>query len=205
MASETKLYLYPLWLRIWHGINALGIIILIVTGISMQYSGNNFVLIGFSAAVSLHNISGLVVTAGYLVFFLGNILTSNGKYYHFNTKGMMDDLMKQSHYYLSGMFKKQETPFPVTSKRKFNPLQKVSYLVIMYLVLPLVILSGIALLFPEFIIDRIYRFSGIMLTAMVHSISGFIVSLFLCIHIYVASIGKSPFNNLKSMVSGWHS
>mgnify|MGYP006295635021 CR=1 FL=1 len=204
MASEKPIYHYPLWLRIWHGINALGIIILIVTGVSMQYSGSSFLVVDFGTAVRLHNIAGLTVTLSYMLFFLGNIFTSNGRFYNFKTKGMARDLMRQAEYYLSGMFRKETTPFPVTRKRKFNPLQKVAYLTVMYLFVPLVIASGIALLFPEIIIEEVYTFSGIMLTAAVHSIAGFIISLFLFIHIYVSSIGKSPVNNYKSMVTGWH-
>ncbi|MCX6259522.1 MAG: cytochrome b/b6 domain-containing protein, partial [Bacteroidia bacterium] len=32
------MYLYPAWIRLWHLFNALLIIVLIVTGISMQYT-----------------------------------------------------------------------------------------------------------------------------------------------------------------------
>jgi thiosulfate reductase cytochrome b subunit len=74
----------------------------------------------------------------------------------------------------------------------------------MYFAVPGVIISGIALLFPEMIIDSLYGISGVFLTAIVHSVLGFFISLFLVIHIYVASIGKSPVENFKSIVSGWH-
>jgi len=35
------MYLYPKWIRLWHLFNALLFILLIVTGISMQYTGRN--------------------------------------------------------------------------------------------------------------------------------------------------------------------
>ena len=51
MTSENKIYFYPVWLRIWHGLNAIGIIVLIITGISMQSIESSF--IQFKTAVTL--------------------------------------------------------------------------------------------------------------------------------------------------------
>lgn len=74
----------------------------------------------------------------------------------------------------------------------------------MYLAVPILIASGFALLFPEIIVEEIYNVSGVLLTAIVHSAMGFFVSIFLVIHLYVASIGKSPLENFKSIINGWH-
>ncbi len=204
MSSEnTKLYFYPVWLRIWHGINAIGIILLIITGFSLQ-SGidNNFM--NFGLAVNLHNISGVIVSINYLIFFIGNIVTQNIKFYLIKPMGFIKRPMKQAYYYAFGMFKGEKAPYPLSEKRKFNPLQKYAYVVVMYLIVPIVIVTGFALLFPEIIIDKVYTFSGIILTAITHSASGFFVSIFLIVHIYVASIGKSPVENFKSIITGWH-
>ncbi len=203
MAATEKIYFYPLWLRIWHGINALGIIVLIVTGISMQSSMETSV-IGFSLVVKLHNIAGVVVTLGYIVFFVGNLVTSNGKYYLIKIKGFIKQPIKQALYYSWGMFHGMKAPFPLSEKRKFNPLQKIFYVVVMYLAVPGVIITGFALLFPEIIIEKVYDFSGVFVTAIFHSALGFFISIFLVIHLYIASIGKSPLENYKSIITGWH-
>jgi len=202
-SGDTKLYFYPLWLRLWHGVNALGIISLIVTGISMQW-GVEDSFIDFQLAVNIHNISGIVLTLNYLAFFIGNITTSNIRFYLIKPKGFFKRLIKQAQYYTFGMFKGEAHPFPLSEKRKFNPLQKLSYVVVMYLFVPFVMISGFALLFPEIIIDRIYSVSGVLITAVAHSIAGFIISIFLVIHLYVASIGKHPAENFKSIINGWH-
>lgn len=203
MGSTEKIYFYPLWLRIWHGINALGIITLIITGISMQ-SGSDVPVIGFNLSVNVHNLAGIIVAIGYLVFFIGNIMSKNGKFYLVNLRGFLNRLIKQSLYYTWGMFHGMESPFPLTAKRKFNPLQQTIYVVVMYIALPIVIVSGFALLFPELIIENLYGLSGIFVTAVFHSAMGFFLSIFLIIHLYVASIGKSPLDNFKSIISGWH-
>ncbi len=202
--AEEKLYLYPVWLRAWHGVNAIGIVILIITGLSMQFSNPDYSFINFELAVNLHNIFGIIVTIGYLVFIIGNIATPNKKYYRMKRKGLRKRLLKQLRFYTWGMFKGEKPPFPVSEKRKFNPLQKLSYLAVMYLFVPVAIITGIALLFPELIIEEVYTVSGIFLTAILHASMGFLISIFLIVHLYVASIGKNPLTNFKSIITGWH-
>ena len=204
MTSENRIYFYPLWLRIWHGINALGILILIFTGINMQYSNPGFKLMNFDLAVKLHNIAGILVTLNYLVFIIGNMVTSNQKFYRLKSKGLYKRLRLQAEYYISGLFKGQQPPFPLSEKRKFNPLQKVSYLMVMYFLVPILMITGMGLLFPETIIENVYNVSGIFLTAVLHASLGFLVSIFLIVHLYVASIGKHPLNNFISIINGYH-
>lgn len=118
MTSENnKIYLYPLWLRIWHGINALGIILLIITGIRLQYSDLRLLSMDFGTAVQMHNISGVVVTLNYFVFIIGNLVTPNKKYYRIKPKGLVKRVRKQANYYLSGLFKGEEAPFPISEKK----------------------------------------------------------------------------------------
>ena len=203
MSSENKIYFYPMWLRIWHGINALGIITLIITGISMN-SGFKESLINFRLSVQLHNIVGALVSLNYLLFIFGNMFTNNKKFYIVKPRNFLKRPMKQAYYYAWGMFHGMKAPYPLSEKRKFNPLQKYFYLMVMYVAVPLVIVSGIGLMFPELIFDDIYNVSGVLITAVTHSAMGFFISIFLIIHLYVASIGKSPIENFKSIISGWH-
>jgi thiosulfate reductase cytochrome b subunit len=204
MNNTEKLYFYPLWLRIWHGFNAIGIIILIFTGIPMNSGVESSQLIDFNTMVKLHNVAGVVVTLSYLFYFLGNMFTPNGKFYIVKPRGFLKRPIKQATYYAWGMFHGMKPPYPLSEKRKFNPLQKYAYIAVMYIFVPLVIFSGIALLFPEIIIDRIYTLSGVFVTAVLHSAMGFLISVFLIVHLYIASIGKSPKENFKSIITGWH-
>ncbi|MBN1985407.1 MAG: cytochrome b/b6 domain-containing protein [Prolixibacteraceae bacterium] len=203
MNSNNKIYFYPVWLRIWHGINALGIIILIITGISLQ-SGGESGFISFNLNIKIHNFAGAIVSFNYLIFLLGNLFTENSKFYIVKPRNFIKRPLKQAYYYAWGMFHGMKPPYPLSEKRKFNPLQKYFYLIVMYIAVPLVIFSGIGLMFPELIFDKIYNVSGVLITAVTHSAMGFFISIFLIIHLYVASIGKSPLENFKSIVNGWH-
>jgi len=204
MTSAQKIYFYPVWLRIWHGFNAIGILVLIITGISMQSSVEASQIISFNWIINLHNIAGIVVTLSYFVYFIGNLVTPNGKFYIVKPKGFLKRPMQQAAYYAWGMFHGEKPPYPISDKRKFNPLQKYAYIAVMYMAVPVVIVTGFALLFPEIIIEQVYAFSGVFVTAILHSAMGFFISIFLMIHLYIASIGKSPLENFKSIITGWH-
>lgn len=196
-------YHYPLSIRLWHALNAICIIILIATGISMYYVEPDRTLIEFSWAVKIHNIAGVVLSFSYLIFFIANITTGNRKYYKMPLRGIGKRLMKQGMYYTVGMFKGEKKPYPITEERKFNPMQKLFYVIIMYVGVPFVIISGFGLLFPESVVKALFGVSGILVTAVVHAAMGFFISLFLVIHIYVSTIGHTRSANFKSIINGY--
>jgi thiosulfate reductase cytochrome b subunit len=200
------MYLYPKWIRAWHITNALMFIILIITGLSMQYTDkdNSSYMVGFAKAVKWHNFAALVLTASYVIFVLGNTFTGNGKYYRIRKENFLSDLMKQMRYYTIGMFRGEKHPFPVTLERKFNPLQKFSYVFAMYLGMPLLIISGIVLLFPDLALNTIFGMSGLVLNDVLHITIGFFLSIFMIIHIYTCTLGAKPFSLFRGMLSGYH-
>ena len=200
------MYLYPVWVRIWHILNAILFIILIVTGLSMQYTDKNgyLLMVGFASAVKWHNIAAIILTFNYILFVSGNVLSGNVKYYRIEKKNFISDLMKQLKYYAWGMFKGEKHPFPVTLDRKFNPLQKFTYVLSMYLALPLLIISGLGLMFPETTINKFFGVSGLILTDILHITMGFFLSLFMIIHIYTCTLGSKPFSLFRGMITGFH-
>jgi thiosulfate reductase cytochrome b subunit len=138
------------------------------------------------------------------MFFIGNWSTSNGKHYKIRLKGLIESLIKQGRYYAFGIFKGEPAPFPVSKEMKFNPLQRFTYAITMYVFVPLVFITGWALLFPGMIVTNFLGFGGIQLTSLFHVTAGFLISLFLIIHIYFCTIGHSPSSNFKSMIDGYH-
>ena len=201
---KKQMYLYPLWVRIWHMANLLLFLVLILTGLSLQYSSNDYTIIPFSYAISIHNICGIILCVGYVFYLFANRFTSNGNYYQFRLSGMIGRILKQFRYYSFGIFKKEDPPFPTSVGRKFNPLQKISYVVVMYLFMPIIIVSGFGLFFPDILPDNLFGTSGIHIMDLLHIVTGFILSVFMLVHIYFCTIGKTPLANFKSMIDGWH-
>jgi thiosulfate reductase cytochrome b subunit len=202
--KTNKIYLYPLWLRIWHHVNAVLMIVLIFTGISMQYSNPAYPLIRFDIAVSFHNLAGVMLTISYFIFLLGVLFTSIGRYYVIKTEGFALSFARQLKYYLFGIFKGEKSPFKVSQDKKFNPIQLITYNVIMHAIIPVTFITGWALIYPETIVLNVFGYSGIMLTSLSHSIAGFFISIFLIIHLYVITIGPSPTKGFKTIITGYH-
>jgi len=200
------MYLYPKWIRAWHVINVVLFLILIVTGLSMQYTDkeNASYVVGFAKAVKWHNFAAIILTINYIIFVTGNLFTKNGKYYKISKKNFLEELVSQLKYYSWGMFKGEKHPFPVTEERKFNPLQKLTYVLAMYVAVPLLIISGIGLLFPEITITGFLGVSGLLMTDILHITMGFFLSIFMVIHIYTCTLGARPSSLFWGMISGYH-
>jgi thiosulfate reductase cytochrome b subunit len=90
-------------------------------------------------------------------------------------------------------------------ERKFNPLQKFAYIIVMYIGMPLLIISGIGLLFPETVLKMVFGISGLVLTDILHITTGFFLSVFLVVHIYTCTLGAKPSTLFWGMISGYHS
>jgi thiosulfate reductase cytochrome b subunit len=201
---DKGLYLYPAIIRIWHFLNAILIIVLIVSGVSMQYSDPAQPFLRFDVAVTLHNISGIVLTVNYLVFIIGIIISGNAKQYRIRLEGLRERLIKQFRYYTIDIFKGAEAPFPVTKKNKFNPIQQVTYFLIMFIFMPLLYISGLSLLYSGTLIRQLFGTQSFFYTDILHMIIGFLISIFLIIHLYFCTIGTKPLNNFKSIITGYH-
>ena len=200
---SEPLYLYPVWIRVWHILNALFCLTLIITGLSIQFS-NPTIIVRFRVAVAVHNVAGVLLSVNYIIFFIGNLFTKNGAYYVFEVRGYFSRLKSQFHHYTIGVFKKEAAPFPVTVDSKFNPLQQLSYVAVMYVIIPLVILSGLGLLYPEITINNLLGISGLDYTDLLHLFCGFVVTIFMCIHIYFCTFGQTALSNFKSIINGYH-
>jgi thiosulfate reductase cytochrome b subunit len=119
-------------------------------------------------------------------------------------QGFFKAFYQQARYYLFGIFRGDPHPFPVNAERKFNPIQQITYNVIQHAITPVTFVTGWALLYPETIILNVFGYSGIMLTSLLHVAAGFLISVFLVIHLYFITVGHSVTSNLKSMITGYH-
>ena len=201
---ENKLYLYPGLIRLWHALNAVLIILLIISGLSMQYSDPLNPLFRFDLAVSVHNIAGFILIFDYLLFIIGNTISKNGRHYRIQLKGLIDRLVAQFRYYTYGIFKHETAPFPVTKKMKFNPIQQVTYFMTMYVLMPIIFLTGLPMLFSGAFIRQLLGSNAFFVTDIIHITIGFLLSIFLMIHLYFCTFGAKPYSNFKSIVTGYH-
>jgi len=193
---------YPLWLRFWHWGNALLFVMLLITGLRMHYFKYSPLQAGFRADVLIHNSAGMLLTSFYCLFLYGNLRLGNGRYYRVMSEDIAPGLLRQTSYYLWGIFVGTPHPYPHSEERKFNPLQKMFYLAVMYLLFPIVTVTGWSLLFPDRLPAEVFGVPGIGLWALAHTYIGFLLSLFMVVHIYLGTTGTTPGTLFRFMWSG---
>ena len=116
---------------------------LILTGMAIHYPDRFGIFGSMANAVRWHSWIGFA-----LIFnaFLGIFYhVTAEKYHHFLPR--MDDFtgaaIRQARFYFYGIFKGEKHPFDADPRRKLNPLQKITYLLLLNVLLPFQIVTGV--------------------------------------------------------------
>ncbi|MBF0627292.1 MAG: cytochrome b/b6 domain-containing protein [Magnetococcales bacterium] len=200
MKSTTELY--PVWIRIWHWSNALCFLVLLATGISLHFAAPGAWLIPFNTARVLHNIFGIGMTLGWVIFAIGNLRGGNGIHYRPRLAGLMNRLLAQILFYGVGIFRQAPHPFPATREAKFNPLQQLTYLGVMGGMVPMLILSGLGFFLHEWLPEHVLGMDALWVIGVLHYGVALFLTLFLIGHLYLATAGETVFGEFKKMVVG---
>lgn len=195
-ANLQKVYLYSRYERFWHWLQALAIIVLLVTGLEIHGS---FTLLGFERAVRWHNFLGLswLIAFAFFVFWL--FTTGEWKQYVPTTKKMLEVVR----YYLFGIFTGQKHPCPKSPDAKHNPLQRLTYLSLAAALLPFQM--GTGLLYYLYHSWKEMGLTSFTLggMAVLHLIGAFAILIFLIVHIYMTTTGHTIFAHIKAMFTGY--
>jgi thiosulfate reductase cytochrome b subunit len=200
-----RIYLHPLPIRFWHWVNALGFIILIVTGVQIRF-GNVIQLLSFDTAVKVHSWLGFILLANYFIWLLYYLLTLNIKIYipplhhpiEFTRKAL-----RQAKFYGWGIMVGDENPHHSTPDNKFNPMQQVSYLMIMAALIPVQIITGLFLWDPNLFGKYINLIGGIQIADTIHVLLFIFFSAFIIVHFYLATLGHTTWAHIIAMFTGY--
>ena len=196
-------YLYKLETRLWHWTNALLFIVLIATGFSLHFSTTRSI-IDFSLAVHVHNWAARILIVAYLFYLIMNFVDGNIKQYIPGSRNILHRLFLQARYYAYGCFKKEDKPFKSSAKHKFNPLQRMSYLAVMFFFFPVIITTGLLLMFPDSVPTGLLGVAGLGAIAIAHYITAVFLVLFMIVHIYLGTTGDKVFFLYQAMLNGYH-
>lgn len=199
-----RIFIVPLWIRLWHWANAALMVVLAVSGASMHFSGTGWSLLPFETAVKVHNFCGVALLWLYGFFVLANLVSGNLGRYTPEWKGFFSRSWKQVKYYTWGIFVGAPDPYPLTEEASLNTLQQVMYWAVMYIVTPLVMITGAMFLWPELAPRELFGLDGLVPVAMLHYVAGIIMVAFIAMHIYLGTTGHKVSSQYKTMVNGWH-
>jgi len=207
MADNDKkmIYLQPTPVRIWHWLNALGIVTLCATGAQIRFPEYVTLFSEYKSAILLHNTAGFVVAISFSIwfFYYAFVARSMGKIYVPKMEDIKVGIFRQAKFYFLTYFLGWENPHHPTPEDKFNPLQKSAYLAIMFVLVPLVSLTGILLTNVDPLRGLIIMMGGLKILMGMHFLLACSLCAFLFTHVYLATLGHTPFAHFKPMWTGW--
>ncbi len=197
--STPRVHVYKSFERFWHWTQAILILFLALTGFEVHGS---YQFLGYRQAVLYHSTAAVAFLA--LIAFAIFWHFTTGEWRQYVPSRRM--LRSQLNYYLVGIFRNEPHPTKKTPLSKLNPLQKLVYLALKILVIPIMMLSGLLYMFfryPQ--ANGIGRLADGHLEriALVHSAGAFFLVAFVIAHAYLISTGKTPVSNLKAMITGY--
>jgi len=104
-----KIYLVTKVERFWHWVNAVGIVLLALSGLNIHFVREFDVFGSLSAAITLHNIVGIIVSLDYLLWAGYMISSRRIRFYLPNRDDMPRGLIRQTRYYLWGIWTRFRT------------------------------------------------------------------------------------------------
>ena len=191
-----RIYIYKVFERFWHWSQALIIGFLGITGFEIHGS---FSLFGFDFAVRWHTYAAwaLVILIVFAIFW--HFTTGEWRQYIPTTKMLKEQFM----YYIGGIFNNAPHPTNKTVYNKFNPLQRMIYLGLKILVIPVIVSSGFLYLYfhyPKFGIEL----DSLETVALIHTFGAYILLAFIIAHVYLTTVtGVKSLSSIKAMITGW--
>ncbi len=198
----NRVYFYSLYERIWHWLQALAIIGLIATGAELHWPGALRVL-GFAGTVTVHNILGFVLLGNAVLSLFYHLATGEIRQFLPEPTDFFSLALQQAKYYLGGIFRHERHPFERSPAQKLNPLQKMTYLGILNVLLPLQMLSGILIWGAQRWPETVRAIGDLPMLALVHTLGAWLFTAFLIMHVYLTTTGRTPLSHIKAMVVGW--
>jgi thiosulfate reductase cytochrome b subunit len=197
-----KIYLHALPLRIWHWMNALMVIFLLVTGVQLRISGIAD-LRPHDPSLMIHKYAGWTMVGFYVLWFIYSIVSKNLRNNYAFGKNDLKGTLSQAKFYLISIFRGEQNPFRPSPDNKFNPLQKIAYGSTMFILAPVIIITGLLYTdigtLRQFLLDS--KITG--LVNAIHIMAAYMFALFLVIHVYMATLGPTPLSHIKAMITGY--
>ena len=203
--STEMVYLQPLPVRIWHWLNAMGIVTLCFTGAQIRFPEYVPIFSNYRSAIMLHNTAGIVVALSFSVWFFYYKIVSGTieKIYVPKISDLTTGLFRQALFYFFAYFFGAPNPHHATPENKFNPLQKSAYLAIMFVLVPMVSLTGILLMNVGPLREMVLLIGGLKILVGIHFLLACSLCAFLFTHVYLATLGHTPLAYYKPMWTGW--
>ncbi len=200
--ATKRVYMYGAYERMWHWLQTAAIVILLLTGFVI-HRPDSFSFMNFRNMVYIHNIVAAILAVNAFLALFYHLATGEIQQYIPRPKGFFDRTITQAKYYLLGIFKGEEHPFEKTKDKKLNPLQQITYIGLLNVLLPLQGITGILMWGLQRWPEIAGRLGGLPVLAPIHTILAWLFAAFLILHVYLTTTGHTAFSSMEAMITGW--
>jgi thiosulfate reductase cytochrome b subunit len=189
----------PLWIRVSHWLITLPFLLLVLTGVVLHFTVPGIAVMPYALATTMHDWAGIALSIVYGLFLLTILITGYWRNYVPRHRGFWGRIREQVAAYTPWTATaKAKAPAPsVAGEPRFNVLQQIAYLIVVFAVLPLLVVTGLVYLYPEYAPDKVLEFGGVWPIALAHVVAGALGTGYVMVHAYMATMG-----GMSRMLSG---
>ena len=184
--------------RFWHWMQAFFIFVLLTTGFEIAQI---YTWLGYEQASHWHRTFSWALICLWIFTIFWHAVTGEWKQYRLTT----EKLGIVIRYYTTDIFSTRVRYHPFKKSRRFkhNPLQRIAYLLLSIVIMPLIWVTGLLYTYyndwPLIPLDSRY----LSLVAATHLIMAFSMLMFVILHVYMAFAGTPLFNQIRAMITGY--
>ena len=161
-------------------------------------------MFSFAYIVQVHNVLGFVLLINAALALFYNLASGEMRQYLPEPKGFVGRSIAQAMYYSRGIFAGEPHPLEKTPEHKLNPLQQITYLAILNILLPAQVITGVLIWGLQKWPELANSLGGLPILAPIHTLVAWAFAAFIVMHVYLTTAaGDTPAAGIKSMVSGW--
>jgi thiosulfate reductase cytochrome b subunit len=197
-----KIYMYSVYERLWHWLQTFTIVGLLFTGLII-HKPDIFGIFDFRYVVLIHNILAAILAVNAVLSLFYHLASGEIRQFLPRPYGFFDQAFSQAKYYLRGIFRNEVHPFEKTPEKKLNPLQQLTYVTILNILLPLQGLTGILMWGAQKWPGISDALGGLPFLAPFHSLIAWLFAAFIVMHVYLTTTGPTPLSSIRAMMDGW--
>lgn len=197
-----KVYMYGTYERLWHWLQTAAIVLLLLTGLVI-HKPSSFGFLYYRNVVSIHNILAAILAINASLSLFYHLASGEIRQYIPRPRGFFDRTFSQAMYYLRGIYKGENHPFEKTTEKKLNPLQQITYIGLLNVLLPLQGITGILMWGVQRWPSIASSLGGLPILAPAHTMIAWLFAAFIVLHVYLITTGHTPLSSIEAMINGW--
>ncbi len=201
-AETQPVYMYDVYERLWHWLQTAAILLLLFTGLII-HKPDTFGIFSFRYVVQVHNILALLLVVNATLSLFYHVASGQIQQFIPRPRGFFDQAFMQVKYYVRGIFHQEPHPFEKTRDRKLNPLQQLTYVMVLNVLLPAQIITGGLMWGAQRWPGLTEQLGGLPWLGPLHTLVAWSFAAFIILHVYLTTTGPTPVAGIKAMMLGY--